>query len=138
MIQGCFKGIKKKFKGCFKKISKKVSSVFLECFNEVLFYDFVVAWISSQLPEQKEGLFSSNWDCASVYDSLTCWMWWLSFFCYLRKNHLVFFLERYFMQPIAYNYNWCYDYNSWDSCNGHSVFSWRHCVNLLRGVVDRV
>ena len=60
MIQGCFKGIKKKFKGCFKKISKKVSRVFLECFNEVLFRDFVVAWISSQLPEQKEGLFFYN------------------------------------------------------------------------------
>ena len=40
---------------CLKKISK----VFLECFNEVLFYDFVVAWISSQLPEQKEGFFQA-------------------------------------------------------------------------------
>ena len=32
--------------------------MFQECFNEVLFCDFVVAWISSQLPQQKEGLLS--------------------------------------------------------------------------------
>ena len=36
---------------------KKVSRGFQECFNEVLFRDFVVTRISSQLPEQKEGLF---------------------------------------------------------------------------------
>ena len=42
---------------CFKKISKKISRVFLECFNEVLLCNFVFAWISSQLPEQKEGFF---------------------------------------------------------------------------------
>ena len=28
-----------------------------QCFNEVLFYKVVVAWNSSELPEQKEGLF---------------------------------------------------------------------------------
>ena len=44
---------------CFKNISKKVSRVLQECFNEVLFCNFVLAWISSQLPEQKEGLFFS-------------------------------------------------------------------------------
>ena len=38
---------------CFEK---KVSWVFQECFNEVLFDELVVAWISSQLPEPKEGL----------------------------------------------------------------------------------
>ena len=43
----------------YKKILKKVSREFQECFNEVLFYNFVLAWISSQLPEQKEGLFST-------------------------------------------------------------------------------
>ena len=32
--------------------------VFQEWFNEVLFCNFVFAWISSQLPEQKEGLLS--------------------------------------------------------------------------------
>ena len=31
--------------------------MFQECYNGVLFCNFVVAWISSQLPEQKEGLF---------------------------------------------------------------------------------
>ena len=31
--------------------------VFQECFNEVLFCDFVVACISLLLAEQKEGLF---------------------------------------------------------------------------------
>ena len=57
VIQG-FKGISKKFKGCFeglsrqfKKNSNKVSRVFLECFNEVLICNFVVAWSSLQLPE---------------------------------------------------------------------------------------
>ena len=39
------------------KFKKKGVSVFQECFNNVLFCDLVVAWISSQLPQQKEGLF---------------------------------------------------------------------------------
>ena len=49
MFQGSFKDILSKLKEsvkghvCFKKISKKVSRVFQECFNEVLFYKFVVA-----------------------------------------------------------------------------------------------
>ena len=30
--------------------------MFQESLNEVLFCNYVVAWISSQLPEQKEGL----------------------------------------------------------------------------------
>ena len=63
----------REFQGSFKdilRVSKKVSIVFqenfkksfkgvstLECFNEILFSDFVVAWISSQLSEQKKGLF---------------------------------------------------------------------------------
>ena len=36
---------------------KKASSVFQRVFNEVLFCHFYLAWNSSQLPEQKEGLF---------------------------------------------------------------------------------
>ena len=86
-IQGRFKGgsqgyIKEKFKGFFKGVSwqfqirfKEVSRVFKEsvkcvprkfqikfqeCFNGVFFCNFVVAWISSHLPEQKEGLFSKH------------------------------------------------------------------------------
>ena len=39
----------------FQRHFKEVSSVFQECFNVVLLCNFV-AWISSQLPEQKEGL----------------------------------------------------------------------------------
>ena len=31
--------------------------MFQECFNEILFCNLVVAWISFQLPKQKEGLF---------------------------------------------------------------------------------
>ena len=34
--------------------------MFQECFDEVFFDKFVVAWISSQLPKQKEGFFLSN------------------------------------------------------------------------------
>ena len=33
----------------------KSVKVFQECFNKVLFCDFVVAWISSQLPTRAEG-----------------------------------------------------------------------------------
>ena len=44
-----------------EEFKKKVSRVFQEYFNEVLFWNFVVAWISSQLqlPEQKEGLLKN-------------------------------------------------------------------------------
>ena len=35
--------------------------MFQEYFKEVLFDKFVVAWISSQLPEQKEGLFTNTY-----------------------------------------------------------------------------
>ena len=64
------KGVKMEFGGTFKDVSMYVCSVsmfqdnlkkvkvFQECFNEVLFDKIFVAWISSQLPEQKEGLFS--------------------------------------------------------------------------------
>ena len=45
------------FKESVKCVFKKISRVCQECFKEVLFCNFVVAWISSQLPEQKEGLF---------------------------------------------------------------------------------
>ena len=48
---------------CFKKISK----MFQKWFNQVLFYDFVVAWISSQLPEQKEDLFYLWLVCAEIF-----------------------------------------------------------------------
>ena len=40
----------------FQDNLKKVK-VFQECFNEVLFDKIFFTWISSQLPEQKEGLF---------------------------------------------------------------------------------
>ena len=41
-----------------ENLKKKASSVFQRVFNEVLFCNFDLAWISSQLPEQKEGLFT--------------------------------------------------------------------------------
>ena len=59
-VQRCFEEVSKKVLVCFKTIWKKASRVFQECFNEVLFDTFFVAWISSQLPEQKEGLFYLN------------------------------------------------------------------------------
>ena len=40
-----------------RKFQVKFSRVFQECFNEVLLCNFVLAWISSQQPEQKEGFF---------------------------------------------------------------------------------
>ena len=60
MVQESFKvvlGSFKRVKCVLRKFQKNVSKVFQECFNEVLFHDFVVEWISSQLPEEKEGLF---------------------------------------------------------------------------------
>ena len=46
----------KKCKGWFKQASR----LFQGSFNEVLFCNFVLALISSQLPEQKEGLFKTS------------------------------------------------------------------------------
>ena len=56
----CFKGVlRKDLLRKFQRCSKKVSRVFQEYFNGILYCDFVDAWISSQLPEQKKGLFYS-------------------------------------------------------------------------------
>ena len=55
MFQGWLTKVFSVFQENFKKHFKGVS-VFQECFNKVLFCDFVVAWISLQLPEHKEGL----------------------------------------------------------------------------------
>ena len=65
MCQGCFMKVSRrwKFQGCFM-IFKGVPRVFQRCFKEVsrnllgCFKKFHVAWPSSQLPEQKEGLFT--------------------------------------------------------------------------------
>ena len=54
VFQGGFRDVLRKFQGCLKK----VSSVCQVNFKNVLFCNFIVAWISSQLPEQKEGLFT--------------------------------------------------------------------------------
>ena len=59
------KGVLRKFQGCIKNVScvfsRKLQIKFKECFKNILmkfcFCSFVVAWISSQLLEQKEGLF---------------------------------------------------------------------------------
>ena len=58
VIQGRFKGIKKKFKGYLREFqgSFLVSRVFKNISMEFCFCNFVIAWISSQLPEQEEGL----------------------------------------------------------------------------------
>ena len=39
-----------------RKFQEKVSRIFQEGFNEVLLSNFVLACISSQLPEEQEGL----------------------------------------------------------------------------------
>ena len=75
MFQGCFREVLRMLQGrlggvprdqwSFKlsvkcvsrKFQLKVSRVFQKCFKEVFFCNFVLACISSQLPEQKEGLF---------------------------------------------------------------------------------
>ena len=64
MLQGRLGGVPRdqwSFKLSVKCVSRKfqlkVSRVFQKCFKEVFFCNFVLACISSQLPEQKEGLF---------------------------------------------------------------------------------
>ena len=98
--------LKKKFKGCFKGVSRqfqrllgkfqgnveKVSSVFQENFNKVLFCNFVLAWISSQLPEQKEGLFVT-WQSLQLTGQIECLFIWMVHF-------LVNVSARYFMQRM--------------------------------------
>ena len=94
VFQGSFKNVLRKCQGYWKKVSnvfqeikKKVSRTFQECFNEVLFCNFVLARISSQLPEQKEGLFfvlivivcttliSIILFCPYLFLHWTCWLW---------------------------------------------------------------
>jgi len=50
-FQESFKGVSRKFKGCFKEVSRNFKGVLKK---------FHVVRHSSQLPEQKEGLFSGH------------------------------------------------------------------------------
>ena len=59
-----FRGDSRELQGYLKEVSRVLESVkcvskkmIQECFNEVLFCDFVVAWILSQLPKQKDLFF---------------------------------------------------------------------------------
>ena len=64
VVQGCFKGVKgsyKKVPCVFQKNSKKGLKDVSRCFIEFLFCNFVVAWHSSKLPEQKEGFELNLW-----------------------------------------------------------------------------
>ena len=59
VLQGGFKGLKevsRKFCVVFRKFSRLLLREFKGYFIEILFCNFVVAWHSSQLPKQKEGL----------------------------------------------------------------------------------
>ena len=58
-FQGYVKEFHRVFQGIFRieEISKRGWRVFQECFTEVLFCNFIFAWRSLQLPEQKGGLF---------------------------------------------------------------------------------
>ena len=59
VFQGCSKGVPRVFQRCFKELSRKLSG----CFKK-----FHVAWHSSQLPEQKEGLLGQN---ITVFEKMT-------------------------------------------------------------------
>ena len=62
-IKKHIKEVSRVFKEMGKCVSRKFTKkirVFQKLFTEVLFCDFVVAWISSQLPEQMEGLFKKR------------------------------------------------------------------------------
>ena len=72
VFQGCLNGVSKKFQECLKEASRVFQGsfkiffkVFQRCMVSVfqgssVFDSFIVACHSSQLPEQKEGLFL--WD----------------------------------------------------------------------------
>ena len=69
MIQTSLKVVSGKLQGCAKKVLRvfqgnfRASWASLKCFNEVsrVFQkSVVVVWHSSQLPEEKEGLFSNE------------------------------------------------------------------------------
>ena len=51
-FEGSVKDVLGKFQVCQENL-KKASGVFQECFNEILFDKFVVAWIPSQLPSRR-------------------------------------------------------------------------------------
>ena len=65
-VQGYLKVVHWVFQGIFNALlsvecgSRKFQIKVQECFNGVLFWNFLVAWISSQLLEQKEGLFRKD------------------------------------------------------------------------------
>ena len=62
-----FKGFSMQFQKVWKEVSRnfkengKCVSRKFQCFNEVLLSNFLLTWISSQLPEQKEGLLNKLW-----------------------------------------------------------------------------
>ena len=66
--EGCYKAVSKMFKEVSKafkestkcvsiKFQKKYQGCFMNVSMKFYFCNFVLAWISSQLPEQKKGLF---------------------------------------------------------------------------------
>ena len=65
-FSGCFKEVSRvfhDFRGCFQNVPRKFQENFLGVSKNV----FYVAWHSSQLPEQKEGLFHNNSILASLW-----------------------------------------------------------------------
>ena len=60
VLQWSFKWVSVVFQKKFNEFCREVSKVFQGSFKAVLMCNFVVAWISSQLPKQKVGLFSSG------------------------------------------------------------------------------
>ena len=60
VFQGSFKDILRKFLGCLKNVLSVFQKNFKQSFMGVsrMFCNFVIAWISSKLPEQKKGLFT--------------------------------------------------------------------------------
>ena len=58
VFQVSFKAVSKTFKVVSRVFCVNCVSRKYKYFNEALFCNFLLAWVSSQLPEQKEGLFS--------------------------------------------------------------------------------
>ena len=84
VLQGCFKEVLRLFQGSFKGVSRKIAGCFIK---------FCFAWISSQLPEQKESLFNDGFRVIQEASRVVQGVFKASFLDILRVIHGVYLFE---------------------------------------------
>ena len=79
LFLGSFKDVLRKFQGCLKKVPSVFQENFIKSFRDVSkifkwrrFFCNFIAWISSQLPEHKEGLFIQH--CTVELITVSVWL----------------------------------------------------------------